>query len=361
VSWFSPAAGNAGRWAVHLMIKYMKPKIFIIFMLLLITVGCEQVATKASLQKTATIATSTFTPVSTKTPLSTTILATATPTDNSSRLSLPDFRNLGPGQYILFKTYEKGVDYLILLSPDKTILRKFELDKEVGVSNDGKQLMIIQSGTEPSYILDVTIGKWAKINLDRTCFNPSWSVDKIHIAVACFVNNYSLEIFILDTTSNSLVQITHCLEKENSCIYPAWSFDGQHLAYYRSDERSGEHPKGICILDSTRVESDACVSEDISPINSDTNAVWSLDGNLILAHDGEIKFFKSGEPEFQEIKSLDSGMDYLDYLQSSPDGKYLIFTGSDNQLYIYTLPTGASEEIFDSHESIRIVGWIVIE
>jgi WD40 repeat protein len=109
------------------------------------------------------------------------------------------------------------------------------------------------------------------------------------------------------------------------------------------------------------VESDICVSEEIGPINSDTNAVWSLDGNLILAHDGKIKFYKPSDTEFQEVKSLDSRMDNLDYLEYSPDGKYLIFTGYGNQLYLYSLSTGASEEIFDSHESIRIVGWVVIE
>jgi len=339
----------------------MKPKIFIILILILISVACEPVTSEAPSQKTATVAPLTLTPVSTKTRLSSTVLATATPTDISNKLSLPDFSDLGSGQYILFKTYENGIDYLIVLSPDKRIQRKFELDKEVGVSNDGKQLMIIQSGTEPSYILDVTTGKWEEINLGRTCFNPSWSLDKRLIAIACFVNSYSLEIFILDTSSNSLVQITNCLEKENSCIYPAWSFDGQYLAYYRSDERSGEHPKGICVMDPISVESDTCVSGEIGPINSDTNGVWSLDGNLILAHDGEIRFYKPGEPEFQEIKSLDSGIDYFHSLQYSPNGEYLIFPGVGNQLYLYSFLTGMFEEMFDSHESIRIVGWVVIE
>lgn len=282
------------------------------------------------------------------------------PTNDSKSFNLPDFHDLNPGQYILFKAYDKNVDNLFLLSTDKTIAKKFILDTEVGVSNDGKQFMIIQSGTEPAYILDVTTGKWTEISLGRTCLNPSWSPDKQRIAISCFINNISLEIFMLDTTSQSLVQITNCAEKGNSCIYPAWSFDGQNLAYYRYDERSGEHPRGICVLDQAHIESDTCMNEEVGPMSSDTNPVWSLDGNLIFSFDGKIKFYESGETEFLEIKSLDSGMDYLNYLEYSPDGNYLIFTSHDI-LYLYSFSTSVSEEIFDANESIINIGWVVIE
>jgi len=103
------------------------------------------------------------------------------------------------------------------------------------------------------------------------------------------------------------------------------------------------------------------MNEEVGPINSDTNPLWSLDGNLIFAFEGRINFYESGETEFLEIRSLDSGVDYLNYLEYSPDGNYLIFPSHDNKLYLYSFSTSVAEEIFDANESIVNIGWVVIE
>ncbi len=284
----------------------------------------------------------------------------STPPDKTE-IDLPDFNNLGSGQYILVQTSVDSNKYLFLLSTDKTVVRKFLSDATVGVSNDGKQLLIMRPGPNHSYMFDFVIGKWTELVIDRDCLNASWLSGEQYIALSC-INDATGEIYILNTRSDSLIQITDCLEKEESCIDPSWSLDGRWLAYYRYDQGSGVHPRGVHVFDTACIESNNCMNKEIGPIESDSNAVWSVKSELILSNHGQILFLKNDNREFIQTKKIDSGTDYLNYLEYSPDGEYLLYTSHhDTILNLYSLSSDASEGIFNSNNPIRVIGWIVIK
>ncbi len=283
----------------------------------------------------------------------------ATPTDRTS-INLPDFGNLSIGEYLLVQTNIDGDYYLCLISLDKTIVKKFPLDAFVSTSNDGRRLLIIQQSPKPSYSYDFRSKKWSELLIDRECFSASWSLDKQYIALDC-VNDGVLEIYIFDTTSGSMLKVTDCLEKGHACGSPSWSFDGNWLAYYRDDERSGVHPSGVYIFNTKCIENNSCMSKQIGLIESKSNPVWSVDNELSLMRNGQIQFLKLENSKLDQKGSFNAGLTGSTDLVYSPDGEYLIYTSNAVTLKIYSRSLGVSETLFNAKDTIRVNGWIVIQ
>lgn len=282
-----------------------------------------------------------------------------TPTQGISTL-LPDFNEIGFGQYILVQASVANSTYLYIISTDKTVVGNIPLDANVDSSSDGKKLLIMKAAPEPSYIYDFADKKWSELLIQGDCTNASWSPEKSRIALSC-INEYVGEIYVLDTISNSTLQITNCLETDNSCSKPAWSFDGKWLSYFRNDERSGIQPRGIHVFDTGCIENNNCMNAQSEQIEANSNAVWSLKNELILSINGTFQFLKIENSLFVSQEEINNGIeDYMD-IDYSPDGEYLAYMSNGFLLYLYSRTSGMSEQIFNSNSPAQIIGWIVIQ
>ncbi|HMS00631.1 MAG TPA: hypothetical protein PKE62_15365 [Anaerolineales bacterium] len=285
--------------------------------------------------------------------------ATSTASPQDKHTALPDFIGLDSGKYILVQSSENNSPYLYMVSTDNTVARQYSLDGNIDTSADGRQLLIMQTAPERSYLYDFAERKWSELLINGDCANASWSPDKRQISLSC-INQYVGEIYIFDTISNSMFQVTNCLETDNSCSKPAWSFNGQWLSYFRNNEQSGIHERGIQVFDTGCIESDNCMDVQSELIESNSNAVWSLDNKLILFNQGAFQFLTVENDLFvlqEEIKNSVEGFIDLDY---SPDGEYLAYTSDGYSINLFSPLSGKTEQIFNSNSLAQIIGWIEI-
>lgn len=283
---------------------------------------------------------------------------TTTPTQGVST-TLPDFNGLGLGQYLLVQASVANGTFLYIISTDGTVVRNFPLDTNVDTSNDGKQLLIMKAAPTPSYVYDFTNKKWSELFIKGDCTNASWSPDKRQIAISC-INEYVGEIYVLDTMSDSILQVTNCLATDNSCSKPAWSFDGQWITYVRNDERSGIHPRGVNVFDAGCIDDNNCMSVQTDLIETDSNAVWSLENELILFTKGVFQFLKMENGVYVSQEEINIGVENFMDIDYSPDGEYLVYTSDGFSIYWYSRSSGKSEVVFDSNSPVQIIGWITI-
>ena len=202
--------------------------------------------------------------------------------------------------------------------------------------------------------------KWRDLVITEDCLSAAWSPDKRYIALSC-INGYVGEIYVFDTDSDSLFQITNCLVNDNSCSSPAWSPDGQWLSYFQNVEKSGVHPRGIRMLNTSCLKDNDCINIQTSLIESDSNAVWSLKNELLLSHNGVIQFMEMKKGEFVSNKQINTNIESFMYISLSPDEEYLIFTSGFDALTLYSRSHDTFKTIFESINSIEIIGWIVIK
>jgi Tol biopolymer transport system component len=330
-----------------------------LFLVALVTVGCQSNSSNTSL-------TQTWTALNDNTPSnepSKAVIPTIKPTMSvkpSSPTILTEIKNLSPGQYILVYTYTDSEPYLYLLNLNKEIEKKLPITANFGISNDGTQLLIMPPKPERSYNLDLVTKEQTYIEIDGECIHGSWSPDKRFLALSC-LNQSTGEIYIFDKLSGHMEQITDCLEREHSCSNPSWSFDGNWLAYFRNEERSGSHTlDGVYLIEASCVSKNNCMQNQIGPINSDTNPTWSPANELILSPFEEIFFYEIKNNTIIPRKEINSGIKNLRYIYSSPDGKYLAYAPiGNNMIYILSRSTNISESLLEG-ENITIVGWLVV-
>lgn len=334
--------------------SFGKNSLVLIFSLT-VTVQCISQRTTSTLETAKPLETVT----ATMTLKATRSLTSTIPTQGTSTV-LPDFSGLDSGNYILIQSSENTSQYLYIVSTDKSVARKYSLNGNLDASADGRQLLIMKAAPQESYIYDFAEMKWSELFINGDCANASWSPDKKQIALSC-INQYVGEIFIFNTTSSSMIQATNCLETDNSCSKPAWSFDGKWLSYFRNDERPGIQPRGIHVFDTSCIENNNCMNVQSEQIEANSNAVWSLNNELILSIKGTFQFLKIENGLFVSQEEISNGIeDYMD-IDYSPDGEYLAYTSDGYSIYLFSRSSGKTEQIFNSNSPAQIIGWIVIQ
>lgn len=335
---------------------------------MIIATACKQVATEIPLQKPVLVATPTFAPESTKTPLSSTVTAMATSTIPPQADAL-DLRDIKSGQYVLIG--DLGEEILYIVSTDKQVVKELSLkpyNAEFAISGDGTQFLIMRRSPESSVLLDVSTSNSTLLSIDQDCQSASWSPDKKSIALTCITSDIGEEIFIFDTVSKQLSQMTECHNNYKYCSFPSWSTDGHWLAYYESDERSGEHPRGIKIVDTACFKANNCMNEQMGLIEADSNPVWSIQNQLVYVKSDILSFLeiKNGRldqvhasllPDIAENRKCGT-------VKFSPDGNYLACTidnTATSSVYLYSPNSNTIDLIFSNQSlSLNLIGWIVI-
>lgn len=346
----------------------MKSKIIVNIILVIIATACTKVAAETPPQESEFAAPSTFAPEATKTPLLSTITAIATSTITPPADAL-DLSDITSGQYVLIG--DPGEESLYIVSTDKQVVKAVSLQSynaEFAASDDGTQFLLMRPSPESSVLLNVSTGISTLLSIDQGCQSASWSPDKQFIALSCITSDIGEEIFIFDTVSKQLLQMTECHNIYKYCSFPSWSTNGHWLAYYESDERSGEHPRGIKIVDTTCFKANNCMKEQMGLIEADSNPVWSIQNQLV--------YVKSDFLSFLEIKDWRLDQVYSSLLPDitenrtcgtikfSPDGNYLACTvhnTATSSVYLYSPNSNTIELIFSNQSlSLNLIGWIKI-
>lgn len=357
----------------------MKPKTSLIVALVLFATACKQVVTEIPLQQPVIVTTSTFIPESTKTPLSstmtTTVISTVTPQAN-----VLDFRGINSGQYVLIGDF--GEEILYIVSTDKQIVRELSLesylqldsngmmilDADFAVSDDGTQILIMRTSPKPSVLIDISAGNSTLLSINQDCLSASWSPDKKSMALSCLTSDIGEEIFMLDMVSGQISQVTDCHNNYKYCSFASWSPDGHWLAYYQSDERSGEHPRGIMIFDTNCFKKNNCMDEQMGLIEADSNPTWSLQNQLVYVQSGVLSYLEieNGQLNQVHVNSLPDIPDSrkCETIRFSPDGNYLACIAenrTDSSVYLYSPSLNTFDLNFSSQSlSLNLIGWITI-
>lgn len=357
----------------------MKPHYLSIVALVLFASACKQIATEIPLQNPVTVAPSTFAPQPTKTPLASTVTAAAISTI-TRQADMLDLRGIKSGQYVLIGDF--GEDILYIVSMDKQIVRELSLesyleldsngitilDADFAVSDDGAQLLIMRTSPKPSVLIDIATGNSTLLSINQDCLSASWSPDKKSIAISCLTSDLEGEIFTLDTVSRQFAQVTDCHSNYQYCYSASWSTDGHWLAYYQSDERSGEHPRGIMIVDTNCFTTNNCMDAQIGLIEADSNPTWSRKNQLVYVQSGILSYLQIENGQLNQVHAnlLPDIPDSrpCESIKFSPDGNYLGCTvdGRTNSgVYLYSPSTNTFDLIFSSQSlSLNLIGWITI-
>lgn len=346
----------------------MKSKIIVTLILVIIASACQQVATELPLQTPVLVATSTFAPESAKTLLSST--ATAIPTStNTPQADALDLKDIKSGQYVLIE--DRGEEILYIVSTDKQVVKELSLQSynaEFAISGDGTQFLIMRPSPKSSVLFDVSAGNSTLLSIDEGCQSASWSPDKKSIALSCITSDIGEEIFIFDIISKQLSQMTECHNNYKYCSFPSWSTDGHWLAYYESDERSGAHPRGIIIVDTTCFEANNCKNSQMGLIEADSNPVWSIQNQLVYVKSDILSFLeiRNGRLAQVHVSLLPDIVEdrKCGTIKLSPDGNYLACTidnTATSSVYLYSPNSNTVDLIFSNQSlSLNLIGWIVI-
>lgn len=357
----------------------MKPKTFLIVILVLFAASCKQAATETPLQNPVIVVTSTLVPESTETPLSSTMTATAISTI-TPQADVLDFMGINSGQYLLIG--DLGKDILYIVSTDMQIVRELSLesyleldsngitilDVDFAVSDDGTQFLIMRTSPKPSALIDISTGNSTLLSLNQDCLSASWSPDKKFIALSCLTSDIGEELFTLDTVSGQIAQVTECHNNYKYCSFASWSPDGHWLAYYESDERSGEHPRGIMIFDTDCFKENNCMAEQMGLIEADSNPIWSLQNQLVYVESDSLRYLEIENGQLNQVYEnlLPNVPDSrkCETIKFSPDGNYLACTvdsRTNSSVYLYSLSSSTFDLIFSSQSlSLNLIGWITI-
>jgi len=291
--------------------------------------------------------------------------------ENPATTNIPEsleivFEKTKPGQYVLVKATIDGEAYLYLVSGEGEITQKFNMDADWAASNDGTQLLVMPYSSGQFKNFNSLTREWTDINIDAECYEGNWSPDRKYIALSCS-NGGSIDIYLFDMSSNSMSKITDCQKQDMACKNPSWSFDGQWLAYWKVEVRSGtDLLHEIYYFNTSCIKEENCPGKEIGPITSDSNPTWSPNNELLAYYENKIDVYKidkfGSNSLFKTINFDLEGEENLQNIFCSPDGKYLVSTGAvwDSKIYIFSLSNNTSDAILLKGENIVIVGWLVI-
>jgi WD40 repeat protein len=363
----------------------MKTKTFLLVILALLVGACTQESTEIPKSEPVPVATSTIHLLTTETASAepiTTVSATVAATI-TSQAKMIDFKNIKSGQYVIVGDFGRDIPFLYIISTDQQIIKSISLESylefqsDIGIkilkthfdtSSDGTQFLIMRQNPNLSYLLDVSTGEQTSLSLEPDCRSASWSPDKKFIALSC-INDVGMEIFILDVASKQILQVTNCHASYHECYSASWSTNGNWVAYYQSDERSGEHPRGIMMFNTSCFMTNDCSEKQMGPIAANSNPTWSLQNQLVYMQSGMISYIEVKNRQYEQVRAnLVPELNYngrtSDVIEFSPDGTFIACLSIDRaSIYLYSPSLNKSVSIFSSQNFrwLDIIGWVTIQ
>jgi Tol biopolymer transport system component len=220
-------------------------------------------------------------------------------------------------------------------------------------SPDGSQLVVEASDTSGSggrlLILDEATGAVQHAPGTENGFSPAWSPDGHSIAISAFVPaTGSVELFVIGLPDGTPQQITQwgALSESAFSSQPAWSPDGQKLAYIFSDEFVTE----LRVLDLPPAASDTSLIAVDHESGDILSVAWSPDGRQLAIAMTDPADFRNqifllpigGSDPIQLTRGLQENTSPT----WSPDGSKILFVSDRDgnpELYVMsadgTLPT----------------------
>jgi len=352
----------------------------------LIVGACEQESTEIPTYEPVIVATSTVPLVAAETASAepTSVIPATVTATNTPEAKMIDFKDIKSGQYVIIGDFGRDIPFLYVISTDQQIVKSIslesylELQPDIGIkilqtnfdaSSDGTQFLVIRPSPQSSYLLDIPTGKQMSFSINQECLSESWSPDKKFIALSCTTSDAGAEIFILDTVSGQISQVTNCHDNYKYCSLATWSTNGNWVAYYQSDERSGEHPRGIMIFNTSCFKTNNCTEEQMGPIEANSNPTWSLQNQLVYMQSGMISYIEVKNRQYKQVRAnLVPELNYngrsSDAIEFSPDGTYLACLSIDRaSIYLYSPTLNQSVSIFSSQNFrwLDVIGWITIQ
>jgi len=278
------------------------------------------------------------------------------------------------GEILAFYHFNPGTQMTTVYSVDVT-MPEFEpvtltdqstYDLEFGPikwSPDGRQLLyytIDVLDIADIYKVDVETGSVEDVFTDSIYYDyaPDWSPDGDHFVFAS--NRPSrdeplFDLYLADINGENLVQLTENNSNGWVDTLPAWSPDGEQIAFVRYNYVGGEEfeggPEGLWLInpetkEETLLYESSIAAEDLAP-------VWSPDGEYLAflepineEHVLRVIDIDSGEP--REINTVPGDKRTVSW---SPDSRALIFTNfvdSVVAMYILDLRSGELTEVMEA-------------
>ncbi|MBU4224335.1 MAG: hypothetical protein KKC71_00745, partial [Chloroflexi bacterium] len=248
---------------------------------LLITVLIAACAPKSEATPTATLPPATVTATITPSP-SPTLTLTPAPSQTSYVITATSAVTPSPRGLFIFSLNEAGYAHLFIYSPLSLTLTRLTADPwddiTPALSPDASQVAFAsrRNGYWDLYLLELGTGDLTRLT-DTLEYDacPAWSPDSQWLAYESYVND-NLEIFIRSATdpSQAPIRLTENSAADHS---PAWSPKGRQIAFVSN--RSGEDEVWIADLDRLGEERFINVSRD--PQSSQAHPAWSADGERL--------------------------------------------------------------------------------
>jgi Tol biopolymer transport system component len=207
-------------------------------------------------------------------------------------------------------------------------------------------------GTENDiYVLDIESGEITDLTKDSFVWDafPDWSPkgDLIVFTSDRAEQGKALDdIWIMKPDGSGLVNLTNN-GTDWEDYHPAWSPDGESIAFFRSsslfEEADEGKPPGLWVMDADGANQRLVLALDI--LRASGPPVWSPDGEYLayafnLGEDGEVWVVSSAGGDPVNLSKIPGTKSHISW---SPDSKALIFTNdTDDTLEIYlALPDGS--------------------
>jgi len=291
--------------------------------------------------KTAIVSIHAEIPLATDTPLEVEPSYTMSPT---AEISL--FDSLQPGQYIAYSAIE-GLDkegypitatYIISIEGEVKGKLLNKVLEEASPSPDSRRIAFVEN--RKLEIFDIVNNTQSTVNGGNECSSPSWSLDGEMLSVSCETGIATKSIYMLSLQEGERLTVINC-SNPYTCYRPAWSPNGQWIAYVKGEGRSGV----ASLINGLYISSISCMEEPSSceentwgPFGWIEHFSWSPDSeNLAVRSEPDtisILNIKSGESH-----KLIEQEDDIASLGWSPDGNWIAFDQS-NDLYIASVDGG---------------------
>jgi len=190
-------------------------------------------------------------------------------------------------------------------------------------SPDGERLAFLSSRDGNSDVFTMTVNGGHITNLTKSGMNdgfPTWSPDGEKIAFSRLMGDNSVRIYAVDSDGDNEVQL---VDLPVANLYPVWSPSGNRLAFVNLPER-GDSKYRIYSVDPDGINLQLLYEDLLEPINE---IAWSHDESQIIfgRTNNAIAFL---DTETREVHSIDVPVWNPSSLDSSPDGKDIIFSAS---------------------------------
>ncbi|MFN2302859.1 MAG: TolB family protein [Anaerolineales bacterium] len=216
------------------------------------------------------------------------------------------------------------------------------------------------------YTVDVDTGVVKDIFEDTIFYDysPDWSPDGTQFVFASNRPDRDqpiFDLFIADASGENLVNLTDNNNNGWVDTLPAWSSDGEKIAFWRFNYIEGENfeggPAGIWLYDLTTQEE--TLVYEMEDASDETAPVWSPNGKYLAFLEGEndqhtLRVAKIPSGELLDIALVTGDKRAVSW---SPDSRALVFSNyadSTIGVYILDVKSGELSEVIESDPEASI-------